>query len=641
MSKAKKLIGICGVRIYEQNVMPFVQVLKRESKKKGIHLISFCSSSDSLENTDETIGQYQLVELMRNVDMCALIILTETIKNESMLKRLVALGKEKNIPVFSLDREMKGCYNLLMDNGNCFEQIVRHVVKDHGCRHVNMIAGGKGERFSEERIAAYRKVLSENGIPVEEERIDYGNYWERPVEGVMKHIFESGLPFPEAIVCANDTMAHTAISILNENGYEVPEDVIVTGYDGTKAGRYFLPSLTTGAPDYAKSVQQVFVELSKCSEGNAPNPVDISVPVIFKRRQSCGCKSKILPKNDRRISKLLTEIGNGNWHMKSMHQMISDTFGKEKIEDVFAVIPQYMDSWFNFYRYICIKSELLCSYEVSESYDKLTSVLEGNRGEFRKTGQTLEISEFQNCLYNVLEREDVSTILVHLLISGKDVYGFSLDGFEEVEDWEIKQCDEFAIFLSQILHTVIYNFKMKALNENLHEVNVEIEKMSLCDSMTGIYNRRGFFHAMGRLIEQEENSGKYLYLFMVDMDGLKYINDNFSHAEGDFAIVTLAKVLAKMENGKAVCARVGGDEFICSYVEENDGCYTSEAFSEQMQALLREEEGVNDKAYPISASVGMISEKISAALDLDAIINQADDKMYRHKMTRSKQRKQY
>lgn len=631
MKAKQKLIGVCGVRIYEQHVMPFIQVLKKESEKKGAHLISFCGSTDSLENTEEVIGQYQLVDLIRQTDICALVLLTETIKNESMLQALLKLGREKNIPVFSLDRRVEGCYNLVMDNMHGFEQLVRHVVEEHGCRYVNMIAGDKGERFSEERIEVYRKVLEENGIPFEQERVGYGNYWERPVEGVMKQVFASDLPFPQAIVCANDIMAHAAISILNRHGMEVPEDVIVVGYDGTNAGKIFFPSMTTGAPDYKAAVERIYEEIECCTEQDRIEPCDITVPVLLKKRQSCGCEKKIIAKEDRRISNLLAEIGNDKWHMKAMHLLLSDTFGKQRIEDIFPIIPKHLNTWFDFHRYVYLKSELLRTYEVSETDTEMTSILEGHRGKYSEIGKSWDISEFQAFLDNVLKEEKVNTIMVHLLISGKDVYGFTVDGFEELIDWQIKICGEFAMFLSHILHTVIHNYKMHRLNE-------EIADLSVHDSMTGIYNRRGFFRETRRIVQKEANRGKYLYLFMVDMDGLKYINDNFGHAEGDFAINTLANTLLRMGSGEAICARIGGDEFMCAYVADEAEYYSSDCFSIEMENLLREDNAVTAKAYPIGASVGMISEEITENIDLDAMINRADDRMYRQKLARKAKR---
>lgn len=638
MDTTKRLIGICGVRIFEQNVMPFIQVLKKEAEKKGFQLISFIGSSDNQEETDEIIGQYQLIQLMDYVDICALVILTETIRNENTIQKLLELGRKKNIPVFSLDRKVEGCYSLLLDNAVCFEQIVRHVVEEHGCRYVNMISGDKGHSFSEERIAVYRKVLEENGIPFDRERIGYGNYWERPVAGVMQRFFDSDLPFPEAIVCANDIMAHAAISVLNEHGYEVPEDIIVTGYDGTKDGNVFIPSLTTGAPDFQKMTEFVIEKIVECSEEKIVEPCDIVVPVITKVRQSCGCEQKIIPKNDRRVSRLLNEIGNGKWHMKSMRLMLSDSFGKQKIEDIYMYLQKHMDVYFDFCRYVCIKSELLRSYEVSETCTEMMNILEADFGKFGEIGKCWDISEFQEYINNILKMEKVCTIQVHLLNSGKQVYGFMVEGFEELIDWQIRHCDEFAMFVSHILQNVIYNFKMDEMNKNLHKANKEIEELSLRDPMTGIYNRRGFFHKLKKIVCAQENIGKYLYLFFIDMDGLKFINDNFGHTEGDFAIGTLAKVLNGMGKEETVCARIGGDEFICAFVEEKVQDYTSGEFSAQMETLLKEAEGVADKPYSVSASVGMISEEILDSLDLDAMINHADDKMYEHKIARKKKR---
>lgn len=632
MSEEKKLIGLCGVRIYEQNMMPFIHVLKRECEKNGFHLISFSGSSYSQENTEEIIGQYQLVELIRYVDISALIILSENIRNESMLARLIDLGREKNIPVFSLDRKVEGCYNLLMDHAHCFEQMVRHVVVDHGCRHVNMIAGDKGHSFSDERIVIYRKVLEENGIPFEEERVGYGNYWECPIVGVMRQFFESKLPFPEAIVCANDIMAHAAISILNDYNFEVPEDIIVTGYDGTKDGEYYVPSLTTGLPAFELMVMQIFDEINKFLEKRVVLPRDIVVPVILKRHQSCGCEQKRLPKNDRRISKMLSEIGNGKWHMKAMNLMVGDSIGKQKLEDVFPIIEKHMDIWFDFYRYVCLKSELLSSYRVPEKYTEVTSILEGNRGKFKEIGNQWNITELQERIHKILTEEKVNTILVHLLFSGKEVYGFTVEGFEQLVDWKMKQCDEFAMFLSHIIQKIINDYKMKELNENLYKVNQEMEKMSITDVMTGLYNRRGFFQKMNKIINEKDNYGKCLFLFVIDMDGLKYINDNFGHAEGDFAIVTIAQILYTLGKGEAVCARVGGDEFICSFATQDTSCYTSEGFCKELESLIREKEGIIDKPYPISASVGMVSQIITDNLNLDDMINAADNMMYKQKM---------
>ena len=176
------------------------------------------------------------------------------------------IGKSKNIPVFSVDGTVGGCYNMVMDYHDGFEQIVRHVVVGHGCRKVDMIAGFKGHPLSEERIQVYKKVLQENGIPFDEGRLWYGDFWDRPTRAAMKKLLEAGKELPDAIVCANDAMAVTVCSELNARGIRVPEDIIVTGFDGTKDGKYHFPVLSTCEPDYEGAVNFIIKEIEKKSD---------------------------------------------------------------------------------------------------------------------------------------------------------------------------------------------------------------------------------------------------------------------------------------------------------------------------------------------------------------------------------------
>lgn len=636
--KEEKLIGIYGVRIIEQNAMRFVKALKAEAEKNGYRLIAFSAGSDDVEETDEIIGQYQLVELLRYVDIAGLVILTETIKNENTIQKLLNIGREKNIPIFSLDGEVKGCYNLLFDYENGFEQIVRHVVEEHQCRRVNMIAGFEGNHFSQVRIDVYKKVLQENGIAFEEERLGYGNFWERPTEDVMKHFLESDLPLPEAIICANDSMALTAISVLNKYGYEVPEDVIVTGYDGTRDGEFFFPSLTTSRPEYGETVKHIFKEIASCSEDKEIQPYAMRIPVILQKRQSCGCEQKMIQNNNRVISQLFAELGDTKWHTMAMHRLIYDTFGKQQIADIADLLPEYVRMWSDHYRYVCIKAELLYEHEVPENYTDMVSLVEVNKGEFKEHGKKWNIKEFHSYIQEILQEDNVKTIVIRHLNTGKEVYGINIEGFDELDDWKVHRCDEFSVFLSQAIHAVLHNFKMNELNRNLQKVNKEIEALSLHDALTGIFNRRGFFKKMRQVLQNKENAGQVLYVFFTDMDGLKYINDTFGHVEGDFAIATVARALEKVSKKDSACARLGGDEFICAFVEETDMHYTAEEFQSRLEECIQNAKGVAEKPYPVSASVGMIFETISENMDLDAVINRADDKMYERKVARKKQR---
>ena len=155
--------------------------------------------------------------------------------------------------------------------------------------------------------------------------------------------------------------------------------------------------------------------------------------------------------------------------------------------------------------------------------------------------------------------------------------------------------------------------------------------ISLLDPMTGLFNRRGFYHKMEQILHDERNMGKYLYIFSIDMNRLKYINDNFGHAEGDFAITTLANALSKAAGACAICTRFGGDEFIVALLDDSSTHYSIDDFRQQMFCAIAETEGVSQKPYHIEASIGKSCKRIVPAINIENMIAIADESMYQMK----------
>lgn len=80
------------------------------------------------------------------------------------------------------------------------------------------------------------------------------------------------------------------------------------------------------------------------------------------------------------------------------------------------------------------------------------------------------------------------------------------------------------------------------------------------DLLTMILNRRGFYRHMDVLFREKESLGNAVML-MMDMDGLKYMNDHYGHASGDQAIQTAAGILKRCPAPNKIMARLSGDEF--------------------------------------------------------------------------------
>lgn len=75
----------------------------------------------------------------------------------------------------------------------------------------------------------------------------------------------------------------------------------------------------------------------------------------------------------------------------------------------------------------------------------------------------------------------------------------------------------------------------------MQKLVVKLEEMYDRDALTGMYNRRGFENRGNPMFEQAKEEGKQIFLAIIDMDGMKQINDNYGHIEGDYALKKCAK----------------------------------------------------------------------------------------------------
>ena len=85
------------------------------------------------------------------------------------------------------------------------------------------MAGTKGNCFSEERIEAFKRVLARHNIEFNEKTmLGYGDFWEAPTKKAISDLIACGRKMPQAIICANDSMAIIVMKALERTRYEIP-----------------------------------------------------------------------------------------------------------------------------------------------------------------------------------------------------------------------------------------------------------------------------------------------------------------------------------------------------------------------------------------------------------------------------------
>ncbi|MBR5089390.1 MAG: SpoIIE family protein phosphatase, partial [Ruminiclostridium sp.] len=168
-----------------------------------------------------------------------------------------------------------------------FESVVRHVIEDHAVRRPHFMAGQKDNKFSDDRINIFKKVIAENGIEFDESMLSYGEFWSLPARNATQKLIDDG-NIPEAVICANDIMAINVIDVFIKAGIQVPEQVIVTGFDGIDEALLASPKLSTAGCDSNDLAAAVCDCVVGILEGNVPQSTYV-IP-RFSPNESCGCK---------------------------------------------------------------------------------------------------------------------------------------------------------------------------------------------------------------------------------------------------------------------------------------------------------------------------------------------------------------
>jgi len=155
----------------------------------------------------------------------------------------------------------------------------------------------------------------------------------------------------------------------------------------------------------------------------------------------------------------------------------------------------------------------------------------------------------------------------------------------------------------------------------------KLQYLSFHDSLTGVYNRAFLEEEMQRLDTEKQLP---LSIIMVDVNGLKLINDSYGRGRGDEMLRHTASILKKVCSEEDIIARWGGDEFVILLPQTP--LRKANQISRRIMTACNNQ---HVKETPISVSLG-VGSKIKEEKELAGVLKQAEDSMYRHKLTVSR-----
>lgn len=429
-------------------------------------------------------------------------------------------------------------------------------------------------------------------------------------------------------MCANDHMALAVTSELNKRGIRVPEDICVSGYDGLLETLSFTPAITTMRVPFQKMGKQAVELIAENQETEDWKKIDkVCFEADILARESCGCMEKagekIILEKQRQYDQMHAEH---NWATQFDYMSIYLSQA-ESIEDIADYIAEFHKNMYGIRDYALCLCEMLHNAQGYKTYTDQMELCVYIKDNEQKPGIRIPF-----------ERRE---LLPEEMISDKpQVWYFapihfqdSCYGYEAFQFWTwentAKLFFRWNINIGNKIHDLLIEDKMKTLID-------ELAYMYDRDELTDWYNRRGLEKHGVRLLEQAKQEKSPLFLCVIDLDGMKQINDNFGHIEGDFALKKACETISEACRGEYLCARTGGDEFVilAKNVTELEG----RAWMLKMEKELERFNKTSEKPYAIHASYGITSRVPGETESMQQYIKESDEKMYRYKVMNKKRR---
>lgn len=671
-----KTIAVMVGNNQSEYINALLKDMDRISKERGIRILFFTGSrlpvecDDVGEGRDVSLREHQFSSIFDYIayggcDAC-IICYGSMSGIPGVMPLDDILDKCSSIPVmtFEVKSNRDDVPYLIADNYKSMSSVVRHLAIEHGYKNVAYLSGPRDNYSAMMRLKAYMDVMEEAGNKKSMNNIYYGDYTTR-VKRIIGRILDEN-PDIEAICCANDNMARACYSVCENRNLVVGKDIAITGFDDIEISSKLNPGLTTVKHDSNLFANLALDMAIAMSEGKAVESIEYPVNIIT--RSSCGCDivDSVEEKPITNYSSVINDeyINNLNISHDEL-KGIAGSLAKENDK-----IKSYAWEVSFFVREI-IDSNIPSDRHYEELFKRLKEIGLTNAYLFvHRTPLKYEVDEFvteDRHMYFAGGFDEKGKVIVphddwkhHLLSSHKGFNQFLPEGdgnyhtyvlFSGEEQYGVVLCkapmeeNEYLLYISLQISNLLHFFKIKRQEEKARaEMEISIERVkesnqilsfiSRYDELTKILNRRGFMEQALATIHRRD--GKEAVIMFADLDHLKEVNDCFGHGDGDFAIISAAKLLSGLMPRDGFCARIGGDEFVAFIPVPND--MTAKEQIDILKNKLKEAMFLFnltcEKPYFIELSAGFHSFVCEEGMDLAEIIASSDEVLYEDKQKR-------
>ncbi|HEY9062075.1 MAG TPA: GGDEF domain-containing protein [Pseudobacteroides sp.] len=570
----RKTIGLFVSGFHNEYPSLFIPSVSREAEKLGYNVAIFNFVGKISMSEAYGKGEIGLLDIIPFEELDGIIILDDIFVIPSFLDEIYSrIDNRTTCPVVHKAAKKEGGYHLQLDHGKGIEMVMRHFVLDHGFTRIYYMSGPLNHPDAITRLASYKKFMKEYQLPYDEKYVFEGDFWTTYCNEAAGYFLTVEEKLPQAIVCANDYMAIGLCDALIKRGINIPGDIAISGFDNIWKTSVHIPSITTvGFPIADIAVQSVHI-IDNALNGCSQEKVFKVEPGLFCNN-SCGCAPEDLHEALKKRSTLLQEYSYlMDTTFVDMFVIILENMKAGTIMDIRKIFYTFVHDFKDSHRVsLCLyqNDKGVRSYE--EPIQMITDTIYVAASVDRiNPKEPIYKEDFCIPAKNIIDTDSYNDepiicqfIDIHF---EKHLFGYLTVSYKN-HATSTSFAALFAVNLATAMEAMLNKTKINSLISNLEELNIR-------DQLTGVYNRRGYELLSEDIYQNAVKNQKDMLFMVMDMDGLKYINDHHGHSVGDQAIVLLASALKKASRQNELIARVGGDEF---YIIGND--YSQEIFDD-------------------------------------------------------------
>lgn len=624
ISIMKKRIAVLTSGWTVDYVLSVIEGMKKVCEDNNTDLFVFTCYKFIEPSGEQNTTSFKVFDLINFKEYDGIVIMPGLFNDEEMVQKYANAILESGVPAVSIGRRLNGFHYVGSDNQSAINDLVLHIIQEHGATKFAFMSGPEGDYGAESGFNVFKSTLVKAGFNPKKDIlfVGYTDWAYNSAYDQACKIFEDKSRIPNAIVCINYSVTMAVIKAAVENGYSVPEDIIIISLEDGDLSTKVIPSFTAiNVNSNEIGAEAINLLLNKPSEISAK----VVIPSIY-RRQSCGCKIKITPEQKIYSQGFVKELDREQ-RFASHLRFIEERFLKNE------TIPELSDDLQNFYskRHVFEGNDFALFIDV-EVINNITETLTDNLSHTSYGRRMQSIVNIQNgepatqCTINTadllppnMNNEQPGVYLFLPVFIQKNVYGYYVSKNSTV----------------LILNKAAYNWTRNIGNciEKYRQTSVyrrmsqQLQIHSTQDALSGLLNRNGLYAYGEEIYEANKINSKPTEVLFVDINDLKIINDLFGHLHGDFAIKTVAEAISTCIPENYIAVRYGGDEFvIIGTATEKIDCenkITEQLFYKVIQMAL---------PYKLTVSIGSKVFLPNEYESLNDAINVVDKIMYEHKV---------